>query len=261
MTPPQKCCVAKWKAALLGGFVCWQLFYLPAANGLKFVPIRVPFDPGDVPFNLQRVGRFTADNRIQHVADCTYTGLSMYGEFSGQIQSWKLFTPELPSQTVVLVTIVEWKDGRKEEITSPLAPPTPTPDFRLPRLDVRPFHFEASIGLGPWSVPSQDDAPSPEVVRDLIIDWARMRTYSVRIAMLRHWETIRTANAGVPSPVSMTLVTRFIPTPHIGEERTSDGQFIDRPFVRWSNPFGPDDRIEVYDPNKHLFVAVPDGPP
>src|SRR5436190_1742392 len=120
-----------WKAVLLGGFVCWQLVYLPATNTFHFVPLRVPADTGDVPLNLQHFGRFTTDDRLQTLADAAGAGLSRYSELSGQIQFWKLFTPEFPSHTFVLVTKAELRDGRVIEVVSPHASPIDPPLARL----------------------------------------------------------------------------------------------------------------------------------
>jgi hypothetical protein len=261
MTPPQKCCVAKWKAALLGGFVCWQLFYLFATNALQFVPIRVPADPGDALLNLQSVGRFTTDDRLQTLADAAGAGLARYSEVSGQIQFWKLFTPEFPPHTIVLVTRAEFRDGRVADVVSDYAPPEEVPAVRVPRRDVRPFQFEACTGLGPWAVTEVMIVRDHETARVLSVGWAGNRSRAVRVVMLNHWNRYKAQHPDEPDPVVLSLIVRFVAKPAWGAARSDTPTVTDRPFVRWSNPFGPYPSLDAFDPVAGGFVRIPEDRP
>lgn len=249
-----------WKPAVLGLFVCWQLFYLPAMNLVQFLPLRVPSESGDAPLTLQSVGRFTTDNRLQTLADAVGAGLTRYSELSGQFQFWKLFTPGFPPQTIVLVTRAEWADGRSVEIVSPLAPAAETPAVRLPRRDVRPFQFEACVGLGPWTaVPS--DSSDPEATRHFTVGWSGLRARSVRVVMHDHWSRYSAEHPGTPEPVRLTLVTRLLAKPAEATPAPAETPVTDRPFVRWTDPFGPNGRLDVYDPVAGQYVPVPEDMP
>ena len=258
MTDPS-CC--RWKAGLLGLFVAWQLVYLPAANLVQFVPLRVRADPGDVPLSMQTVGRFTDDDRLQSLADTAGAGFSRYAEVSGQVQFWKLFTPELPPTTIVLVTRIEWADGRTAEVVSPSAPPDNLPAFRLPRWNLRPFHMDVSVGLGPWAVPPERAIREHDAARELTVDWAAARTRSARIVMRHHWTIYQAEHSNEPDPVSLTLVTRFHRKPGLRDPRSTTARVTDRPFVRWLDPFGPEERVEAFDPVANKFLPVPEGRP
>ncbi len=253
-------CLGCWKAILLGLFVCWQLFYLPAANLIHFVPLRVPAEPGDTPLNLQSVGRFTANNPLQSLADTVGAGLARYSELSGQIQFWRLFSPEFPPRTIVLVTRARMPDGREVEIASPYSPSDSLVSIRFPRLDVRPFQFEASAGLGPWAVTPSRVAQEPEAARQLTVEWAGTRSKAVRVIMQSHWTRYKSEHPTDLDPISLLLVTRFIAEPGQGDTTSFTRNITDQPFVKWTNPFGPDERLEVFDPVAEKFVPVPEGP-
>jgi hypothetical protein len=255
MTPPQKCCVAKWKAALLGGFVCWQLFYLVTTNALQFVPLRVPADPGDAPLNLQSVGRFTSDDRLQTLADTAGTGLARYSEVSGQIQFWKLFTPEFPSHTITL----EARTGRQGCVTMSVvktgpADPHTTP-VRFPRRDVRPFQFEASVGLGAWPVTDGDVVKHPDETWEQLRDWAVVRERAA-LTFLRTTFPQCAGNEHSAPVGELILVTHFTPTPRHGESWPESPITHERPFLRFLDPFGPDPKLEVFDPARNKFRPV-----
>jgi hypothetical protein len=257
MTAPSR---GRWKAGLLGLFVTWQLVYLPTANLVQFVPLGVRADPGDIPLTLQTPGRFTNDDRLQTLADVTGAGLTRYAEASGQVQFWKLFTPGLPPQSIVLVTRIEWPDGRHVDVVSPTAPSSAVM-FRLPRKDLRPFHFDASVGLGPWAVTPDWVTNDPASARALTVDWAKIRPHSVRLILHHHWAAYRADHPTEPNPTSLTLVTRLLSTTGEVDGRAPIPAVSDRPFVRWVDPFGPNPRMEAFDPVAGAFVSLPEGRP
>jgi hypothetical protein len=251
----------RWKAGLLGLFVTWQLVYLPAANLFQFFPLRVRADSGDLPLSLQQVGRFTDDDGLQSFADAAGAGLTRYAELSGQIQGWRLFTPELPPTTIVLIGRFEWADGRSAEFVSPVAPPESPVIFRLPRRDLRAFHFEACLGLGPWAVSPHLLTRDPDAVSSLTLGWAAERPRSVRTTMRDYWTRYRSEYPIESEPCSITLITRQIAKPVLGVRESQKPVVTDRPFVRWTDPFGPSERLDAFDPVRGVFVRVAEDRP
>jgi hypothetical protein len=251
----------RWKAGLLGIFVAWQLVYLPAANLFQFVPLRVRADSGDIPLNLQRVGRFTDDDGLQSFADAAGAGLTRYAEISGQIQGWRLFTPELPPYSVVLVTRLEYGVGRTVDMVSPYGPADDPPFVRLPRSDLRPFYFEANVGLGPWAVTPELIARDPAAARELTVGWAEIRSEAVRTVMRHHLSVYQALHPRAKDPYGMTLYLRYITKPAIGATGFDGPAVFDRPFVRWHPPIAKNKQLSVFDPVDGRFVPLPEGRP
>jgi hypothetical protein len=249
----------RWKAGLLGLFVTWQLVYLPAANLIQFVPLRVRQDTGDTPLSTQEVGRFTENNRLQTLADAVGAGLTRYAEASGQVQFWKLFTPELPPYTVVLVTRLEFGDGRSVDMVSPYGPADDPPSYRLPRWDLRPFNFETHVGLGPWAVTPELIARDPATARDLTVGWAEIRSEAVRTVMRHHASVYQALHPHAKDPYGMTLYLRYTAKPAVGATGLDGPAVFDRPFVRWHPPIAKSRQLSVFDPVDGRFVPLPEG--
>jgi hypothetical protein len=156
----------------------------------------------------------------------------------------------------VLVTQAELRDGRIEEIVSIHAPVDDPPLVRVPRLNVRPFQFEACVSLGPWAVTGELIKDDPESARFLTVGWAGVRSNSARVVMKNHWARYKAEHPDEPDPVSLTLVVRFVAKPAWGTARPETPTVADRPFVRWTNPFSPNPYYEAFDPVDELFIPA-----
>src|SRR4051794_28848278 len=76
----------------LGIFICFQLLYLPAANFIKLVVLRLPESRGELDDDIQLRGQQFPE-RLQTLADATGTAFVRWGELTGQAQGWSLFAP------------------------------------------------------------------------------------------------------------------------------------------------------------------------
>jgi len=130
--------------------------------------------------------------------------------------------------------------------------------FRLPRRDLRPFHFDASIGLGPWAITPDRIASDPDAALALTVDWAKIRTHAVRLVLHHHWAAHLANYPAEANPTSLTLVTRLLPTSGGADGRSA---VSDRPFVRWLDPYGPNPRMEAFDPVAGAFIPLPEDRP
>ena len=81
-----------WRSYTLGVFILFQLVYLPAANFIKLIALRLPESTGELDDDIQLHGQQFPD-RVQAVADTLGTAFVRYGELTGQAQGWSLFAP------------------------------------------------------------------------------------------------------------------------------------------------------------------------
>src|SRR3954471_1873534 len=83
---------------LLGIFILWELFYLPAANCIKLLPVRLPPHRGELDDDVQIPAEPSAGGPAQVVRDGLAFGLGGWGELTGQTQGWALFAPTFGHQ-------------------------------------------------------------------------------------------------------------------------------------------------------------------
>src|SRR5436309_290480 len=92
---------------LLGLFILWELFYLPASNLIKFAPLRLPEHHGETNDDIQLRGRAYRVDVAQSALDALGTVLIRWGELSGQIQGWSLFAPNFGRHAALPEVIIE----------------------------------------------------------------------------------------------------------------------------------------------------------
>src|SRR3954471_9847246 len=90
---------------LLRIFILWELFYLPAANFIKLLPVRLPPHKGELNDDVQLRADESAGGPAQAVRDGLAFGLSRWGELTGQTQGWALFAPTFGHQASLPVVV------------------------------------------------------------------------------------------------------------------------------------------------------------
>lgn len=244
---------------LLGLFVLWQLFYLPASNLMHFVPVRRPTGGGEYLLDLQREGQWTNQPVLQNASDGLVGLFDRYAEVSGQVQFWKLFTPELPPETMYLVARIHRADGSVTDVRSEFEPDPYQPTVRLPRSALRSFHFEAQTGVGVWHHSPEWIAADAERWKAGIAIWVDARPKTIEVLLRRRLEADRERNPGAPDAEHVDLIARFI-----GKQPSAAGTYPVRevPVARW-NPrsTAPQilDRLQTYDPLQNRWVPARDG--
>src|SRR5947208_11851195 len=81
-----------WRSYVLGLFILFQLVYLPAANFIKLIPLRLPESNGELDDDIQLRGHDLIEP-LQTAADAAGTAFVRWGEWTGQAQGWSLFAP------------------------------------------------------------------------------------------------------------------------------------------------------------------------
>lgn len=232
------------RAAALGLFVAWQLVYLPASNLLQFLPrARVP-DRGEYVFETQREGSFTRIVPLQRGYEAFGHVVDRWSEVSGQTQSWQMFCPSLPPQSISPLVTLEFTGGTTETIGTQF-PPAP---FRGPLPGFRVQHLEANAVAGLWHFTSESIADNPEGYRDGLRIWAEARPGSIA-GYLRHLAEMNRQGRQVRR-ATLSVRCRTKPADH------TLTAVLDHPFVRLTFP---DERFEVWDPTAREFVPVPGG--
>src|SRR5262245_46191791 len=122
-------------SVLLGVVIVWQLLYLPAANFIKLLPVRLPPHKGELNDEVQLRADESARGPAQSVRDGLAFGLSRWGELTGQTQGWALFAPTFGHQaSLPVVTLNQRVFGlRPGQFRSKFAPSEPPAYF--------PFHW------------------------------------------------------------------------------------------------------------------------
>ena len=106
----------------VGLFAAWQLVYLPAANLITFVPLRVgpPLEP--VANGYQERGTFTSVEPVQRAAEFTGSAIDFWSEVSGQEQVLGAFAPGVPPYAVAPAVEFHFADGTSDTVRSPFEP-------------------------------------------------------------------------------------------------------------------------------------------
>ena len=124
--------------------------------------------------------------------------------------------------------------------------------MRWPLIHDREFNYEANITMIGWHA-------TPDVVAARPDEWRHLpdRVRDNR-ELVRHWlawkmRQYRAANPGVPLPVEVVMIFRYIPTRLPDEDRAAPRKpAFERPFARWF----PSGSLEGYDPVAKRFVSL-----
>ena len=252
----------------VGLFAAWQLFYLPAANLIDFVPRRMTgptLEPINDPY--QAKGTFTSFEPLQRTAEWTGDLLDFWSEVSGQEQGWSLFAPGPPPYSLIPAVEFRFADGSHDTLLSAYEPTDlQNPGIRTPLVHNRLFNFEAQFIFPAWYsppeevaklyAPPEDVEKLPESFRDLP-ESVRIMRGPIRAWLAWRLKVYRAAHPDRPAPREVILKYRYIPTALPTEPRGWDRPAEERPYARWHPA---DDALDAYDAVNKQFVPVREKP-
>jgi hypothetical protein len=201
------------KGIVLGVFILFQLVYLPAANFIKLIALRLPESTGELDDDIQLRGQQFPE-RVQALADTLGTAFVRYGELTGQAQGWSLFAPIFGHQASLPAT-----DFDGHIIESTFVPSNRNQylrHFRLPSSNCRLFNYEYRLALLYWTALSEDQMrEEPDAWKKARISRVRRQQRSLQAFM--HWR-LREYLAVNPKPAppkNVRLVAQITPNPPI----------------------------------------------
>jgi hypothetical protein len=203
------------RSILLGVFILWELFYLPAANLIKLRPVRLPPHRGELDDDVQLRADESSAGPGQAVRDGLAWVLSRWGELTGQTQGWSLFAPTFGRQaSLPVVTFDPGPLGPQlGMIRSEFAPANPDLFFRMPWPSCRLYNYEYRLALLYWSW----DEDSYWRRRDEWDEALRQRVRWQNRSMLAYLRWRRDqfvrANPNLPAPTAVVLSAELIPSP------------------------------------------------
>jgi hypothetical protein len=192
---------------LLGVFILFELIYLPAANVIKLVPLRLPESRGELDDDIQLRGKAYVEP-VQRALDGLGAAMCRWGELTGQAQGWSLFAPLFGHQASLPSV---WMSP--ETLNSPFLPDDPNFYFRWPSPRCRLFNYEYRLTLLYWTWSEESERDRPEEWRKAAVDRVRRQNRSM-LAYLR-WRTAPyfTALPSVPPNLTVTLWAELVPSP------------------------------------------------
>lgn len=246
---------------MLGGFVVFQLLFIPLGNYIKLVPVRIPEHHGEIDSELQRNAPPDMKCRepMQTIFDYTATICSRWAEVSGQKQCWALFTG-FGERASVPVVELRWDDGQHEPVRlmSHFEPADPSNYFYWPEPCCRMWNYDNRMTLIHFAI-TPKTVPDPAVYRRECINCVRNMRKSMS-AYLR-WKTDRylATHPNLPQPQTVTLIARIWPTPPPGTSNRDRSKAEEIPLARWTparivaNDESP---LEAWDPVGAEFVRL-----
>jgi hypothetical protein len=241
---------------LLGAFILFQLLYLPAANFIKLVALRLPESKGELDDDIQLRGQQFPD-RVQTLADAAGTAFVRWGELTGQAQGWSLFAPIFGHQASLPATGF---DG--PGIYSDFIPKDPSKYFRLPWSNCRLFNFEYRLALLYWTWTAERMREEPGLWRRAGLMRVRRQQRSLQSFMNWRLHQYVTANPTAPPPTQVTLFAQLLPAPDLDLEtgpRTRFGFWIARYLPGTQAPAGclP---VQAWDTDAFIWLRIEDEP-
>jgi hypothetical protein len=210
---------------LLGLFVLWQLFFLPASNLTGLLLWAPPELAGEQP-------------ALEAVAAVT----DRWGQTTGQVQNWRLFAPNVPAHAVFIAVELRWNEGaplpagvpRVVRLPSFYEPPDPSHYFHPPGSSDRLFHYENVLGSALYAWDREAVSRRPVEWRQYLANNVR-RQWPAQRAYLR-WRLARFQcdHPGLPPPDEAILLTRLHPTSPPGRPFGSRPAVVEVPVARWS---------------------------
>jgi hypothetical protein len=255
---------------VLGLFVCWQLFYLPASNYLGMLPHGAP-EEGELSDSRCISGPEGGGGPIQHAVDFAAEVTTAWAQLSGQQQAWWLFAPGFPGQATFPEVELRWDNpasGTKGSkwttyppvrLQSTIEPVDPQNYVHLPGSFDRLFHYEVRLGLVYLNWDQQSFHEQPEPWRQLLADRVRRQWRSMRAYL--NWRVLQFSqeHGELPLPAQAILLIRIYRTPALGEDLLVRQDPVEQPLARWQPQSPSVDGylpVEAYDPVSRDFVRV-----
>lgn len=276
---------------ILGLFILWQLFFIPAANLFEFVPHRPAQND-----ELTELPELASGTQCpSKVLGTVASALDRWAECTGQYQVWWLFAPHFPSQVAFPAVELRWDDdalsdkgctSRVESLTalahsgtvgpevasgqrvprppvrllSLFDPKDPRSYVRLPGSNDRLFHYEGRLGLLLTYWDDEAATKQQDEWRAAVRGRVQRQWKSIRAYLRWRLHEFRAQNPDVPEPKEMVLSIRIYRTPPPGQRSWDQYGPIEKPLARWRPAEdGPADYlpVEACDPFDRRFVSLP----
>jgi hypothetical protein len=243
-------------SVLLGAFILFELIYLPAANAIKLVPLRLPEARGELDDDIQLRGKAYPEP-VQRALDSLGAAMCRWGELTGQAQGWSLFAPLFGHQASLPTVGLVWMTPPRrwyEELLSRFEPKDADYYFRLPGTECRLFNYEYRLALLYWTWSWESFAERRGEWRQAALDRVRRQQRSMLAYMRWRMDRYLLDNPGRPTPDAVELYAHLIPTPPPGSVSSRLGMpsgfrtmFLARWFPNTALPPGclP---VQAYDP-------------
>ncbi len=224
---------------LLGLFVLWQLFFMAATTFLDYVG-------------------YTRD--LGGAAQALRDGLGRWERLTGQVQYWKLFSPDVGTASRFATVELHGDDGQEEQLRSIFEPADLAHYWRLPGWDDRFFNYEENLCTR-LHIRWDDDKPDEQTARHHEARHAVVqRTWRPTLAYLRRRVAqFQEEHPDRPPPRAVVFALRVYPTPPPGTEPWQWPGPIRQPLVRWRPGTTPPEGtlpLEVYNPVTRQFEPV-----
>jgi hypothetical protein len=282
--------VGCWIArAVLGAFVIWQFAFVVGLNFCEVTRHYVgtyPEQVGEVSPSLLDAESPTSRRLAKLEQVCT-----RWAEFTGQLQNWSLFAPDVWANTPFVAVEFRWDEEPANAcaaagLVAALAASEPLPgvtawaataprppDYVLSDNEPRDIHcyfrvgrfrlrrFEGNIDVSLAVDPGKTDDDMLDKWRTSIRNRVSAEALAVRAYLEWRWQEYQAAHPDVETPKQVILHVRVyrIPLPNDRQPWDWEGP-VDRPMARWRPHFlYPSDgrRIEAYDLIAERYDVLP----
>lgn len=237
---------------LLGGFICWELVFLPLSNLWLLVPRETPPLPSEILSQYQRTGRATPNDTLQEGLEAVGKVTDAWAFGTGQYPGWALFAPTFPNAGAFIEMRFATTDGRIAEWRSPFEPEDAARYVRFKPADHRLFNREILYALiyANWKRDSfRTRGPEwKEAINEHVLAFrpSLCRYIQWRI---REWQA---ANPGVYVTRVDLGVRVFVTNATSADPVRQDPVLV--PLARWESDKPAD--LTVFDPTTVKYVPI-----
>ena len=243
-------------SALLGVFIVAQLLFLFSANLLGFLQDTRPRMTDWQRHIAETIApgwphaKGPAWNLASHLAKAD----RIWGELTGQTQSWSLFAPIIGRECVFPALEVRWHDADPAELVlSDNEPPEPNHFIRIGNYRMRRYESNLCVALTPDAdeTPEQTHTRWRDAIRQHATDYAQI----IRGYLRWRLDQIMARRPGRDVPRQVTLVMRRY---HINDYGAGP-PYWDGPFtVPVARTQGNGETLEWFDPAEKRYHALPE---
>jgi hypothetical protein len=204
--------VGLWERApsvLLGVFILFELIYLPAANVIKLVPLRLPESRGELDDDIQLRGKAYVEP-VQRALDGLGAAMCRWGELTGQAQGWSLFAPLFGHQASLPAVHIFTASSL---IHSPFRPDNPEVYVRWPEPSCRLFNYEYRLALLYWTWTQKSFDENPDEWQRAALERVRRQNRSMVAYMQWRVNKYLRSHPGSVVPTAVLLSAEMIPSP------------------------------------------------
>jgi len=252
---------------LLGGFIVWQLLFIPGANLLGLILATQKNGENSTGVNAVEPAA-TGKETLQVGLDQVDKVLQIWAEWTGQLQGWSLYAPHVPTHSTFVVVEFGWDEecagqpgiGKRQKVYSAIEPADPGHYFR-PFNSFRLASYEANLCLPIWNW--KEDVAAKGAARQQIEE--TVCRHQKPICAYLQWQRrmFQDRHPELAAPTEAVLLVRMYTLPEFGAELRKWGEAIEQPLARCR--WGCDTRdastmeLACYDPVMKQFRVTAPG--